>query len=625
MGHDQKNAELRDKIKQLEKEAAFHRAECRDREKILFAIDTGLSLVNRDMTIAWTNQKISMKHPKQGNPVGQICHVFFESRELPCDPCPVQRCFETGEVCEDDRYNAASNRWVHIIAQPIKDSSGKVSQVLETLLDITERKKLMETIKNERALLRSLIDSIPDPVFYKDKKGHYLGCNQAFKEYVGLEEKDIIGLSVFDVLPREQAEHYRRVDRKIMTEEKPQRTEESATLPDGRQILSETLRTPFFGPDGELLGMIGIGHDITEKKAAETAVLESESRFRTLFREAPIPQWEVGLSGIRSLIEESKKTEKADFATWFKEQPEFISQCLKRIRVIDVNESTLEMNGGIDKATFFRNISTLFELLAKNATHLFYQMLLAYAEGHKTFQTDGVLPVLGGQTRHVFIKGTIIRGHDVSQERAIISLVDITDREKIKSELLKAHFELDRGIRERTKKLQDSNRRLRREIDERKQAQEALSKREAELQLKSLTLREMNTTLKVVIKSREEEKENLEEKIRLNIQQLVLPYIDKIKQTDLDDFQSAYLDILSSNIEDISNPKTLDLSQKYLDLTPTEINVANLVRQAKTSKEIGTLLGISSRTVEAHRNKIRKKLGLHKKGGNLRAHLLSLL
>jgi DNA-binding CsgD family transcriptional regulator len=103
-----------------------------------------------------------------------------------------------------------------------------------------------------------------------------------------------------------------------------------------------------------------------------------------------------------------------------------------------------------------------------------------------------------------------------------------------------------------------------------------------------------------------------------------LPYLEKLKGGMLDEKQMTYLKLLESNLNDIISPFLQKLSSQYLNLTPTEIQVANLVREGKSTKEISSLLNISKRAVEFHRNNIRDKLGLKKAKANLRSYLLSL-
>lgn len=119
---------------------------------ILSALNTGLSLINPDMTIAWVNQKIREMFPGR-EPVGQVCHVFYEARATICDGCGTVRAFMDGNVWESEQLVPANGRWYYIISQPIKDSSGRVVNVLEGITDITERKQVEEAIHLQAAEL----------------------------------------------------------------------------------------------------------------------------------------------------------------------------------------------------------------------------------------------------------------------------------------------------------------------------------------------------------------------------------------------------------------------------------------------------------------------------------------
>ncbi|MFO7886120.1 MAG: PAS domain-containing protein [Desulfobacteraceae bacterium] len=115
-------------------------------ESILSSLDTGLSVINSDHTISWVNQKIYEMFPGD-NPIGQICHRFYESSDKPCEPCPTFQCFKSGCVQRLDKYNSAKERWYRIISQPMKDSDGQVISVLEGITDITDRKEKEKTIQ----------------------------------------------------------------------------------------------------------------------------------------------------------------------------------------------------------------------------------------------------------------------------------------------------------------------------------------------------------------------------------------------------------------------------------------------------------------------------------------------
>ena len=161
------------------------------------------------------------------------------------------------------------------------------------------------------------------------------------------------------------------------------------------------------------------------------------------------------------------------------------------------------------------------------------------------------------------------------------------------------------------------------EIDERKQAEEALQRRTEELKAKAESLEEVNTTLKVLLKQRKEDKTELERKVLANIKDLIFPYVEGLKTGRLDRKQDSYLNIIESNLNDIISPFSHELS-KHSTLSPREMQVADLVRRGKTTKEIAELLHVSTRSVDSYRHRIRKKLGLKDKRANLMSHLLSV-
>lgn len=134
---------------------------------------------------------------------------------------------------------------------------------LESL--VAERTK---ELKQQHALLKSLINSIPDLIFYKDKESNYLGCNKAFEEYCGKVEAELIGKNDLELFPHAVGEFYREKDQEMLASGKARQNEEWLDYPDGRRVQVETLKTPFYDPDGEVHGLIGVSRDITERMQA---------------------------------------------------------------------------------------------------------------------------------------------------------------------------------------------------------------------------------------------------------------------------------------------------------------------------------------------------------------------
>lgn len=161
------------------------------------------------------------------------------------------------------------------------------------------------------------------------------------------------------------------------------------------------------------------------------------------------------------------------------------------------------------------------------------------------------------------------------------------------------------------------------DITERRQAEKELKERKKELETQTIDLEEMNTALRVLLKRREEDKTVLEEKVLFSVKDLIFPYLEKLKNSDPDHRQKTYLDIMESNLNDIVSPFMALRSYKFQSLTPTEVQVANLVKQGRSTKEIAEILNLAISTINSHRDSIRRKLGINNKKINLRTHLLS--
>jgi PAS domain S-box-containing protein len=162
------------------------------------------------------------------------------------------------------------------------------------------------------------------------------------------------------------------------------------------------------------------------------------------------------------------------------------------------------------------------------------------------------------------------------------------------------------------------------DITEYKESEAALRDREKDLKAKTETLEEMNAALRVLLERREKDRVEMEEKVLLNIRELINPYLEKLKKSSADEKQKACLGIIESNLGSITSSFSRDLRFKYLSLTPTEIQIASLIRDGRTTKDIAELMNLSSRTIESHRKNIRRKMGLKDKKANFRTTLLSI-
>jgi DNA-binding CsgD family transcriptional regulator len=213
----------------------------------------------------------------------------------------------------------------------------------------------------------------------------------------------------------------------------------------------------------------------------------------------------------------------------------------------------------------------------------------------------------------------------MDRDRFAVTFIDISLHKKIQSTLEKDRTELETKITERTSELQRANLSLRREVETRKQAQKALLEKSQELASRSTRLEEANTAMKVLLRQVENEKRELEEKMLSNLNELTRPNLDKLAAGNLTSRQRAWLEAMRTSLDHITAPLSRRFIIEGARLTPTEIHVANLIRQGNTTKEIAADMGVAVSTVDFHRLNIRRRLNLANKRVNLQSYLKSLI
>jgi DNA-binding CsgD family transcriptional regulator len=183
---------------------------------------------------------------------------------------------------------------------------------------------------------------------------------------------------------------------------------------------------------------------------------------------------------------------------------------------------------------------------------------------------------------------------------------------------------------------------IKREITKLKQSEESLKKSQAkleqrikeqdlelerknhELTIKTKEIENFKAALSVLLKKREKDSIEIEKAILSNVEYSIDPYIQNLKKNHLTKRQKSILSIIQKNLDEIVSPMTQKISTAYYNLTPREIQIANLIKIGKTNKEMADIVCLSVKTIEFHRDNLRKKLRLRNQKINLRTHLLSL-
>lgn len=175
------------------------------------------------------------------------------------------------------------------------------------------------------------------------------------------------------------------------------------------------------------------------------------------------------------------------------------------------------------------------------------------------------------------------------------SCIDITDRKNMEVQLRKSREELEEGFEQRTKELSNQKE----------------------------NLEKMNLTLQEVLMKNELEKKQIKEDIIANVEELILPLLKKIKKEGSIEL-TEYVNLLEKNIRQLTSPFGSQISDRRWRLTPREIEVCDMIKNGLSSKEMAKLLNTSHRTVEIHRQNVRRKLKISNLNINLITYLRTL-
>ena len=172
--------------------------------------------------------------------------------------------------------------WYELSIATMGDPNSPESRLIVLARDITEQKKDEEELRKSEETYRTLAGNIPQKIFLKDRNSIYISGNENYARDLGIGPEELAGKTDFDFFPRELAEKYRSDDKRIMESGKTEDIEEDY-IQDGHEVFIHTVKTPVRDEEGNIVGVLGIFWDITERKKAKEKLRESEEQFRILF------------------------------------------------------------------------------------------------------------------------------------------------------------------------------------------------------------------------------------------------------------------------------------------------------------------------------------------------------
>ncbi len=463
--------------------------------------------------------------------------------------------------------------------------------------DITERKRMQTALRESEKRLADIIDFLPDATFVIDLSGKVIAWNRAVEEITGVKTEDILGKGNYEyalafygirrpMLVDMVFEFLGDLEKKynFIKKEGDVFFAEADVPAGGVQRALWGKARPLYDENGNIVGAIESVRDITElKKTRDELAMRVRERTAELERANGALQKEISE---RKRAEAVLKESEEKYRHFFRTSRDFTFVTSREGKIIDMNDAALELFG-YDSIEELRQLQVPDLYVNPQEREELYNEVV---ECGYTKEYPADLRRKDGSIRHTLV--TAVGQYDENGGLTGLqgTIRDITEQKRNEEELKKYRNKLEVLVAERTRELED----------------------------KTKNLEEINVTLNVLLQKRDEDKKILEENLVANIGSLVLPYLEQLKKNNLDMQQQFCLNTIEKNLDEIVSPLLKNIQQ--FNLTPREIQIAYLIKDGKTTKEIATVLGIVEGSIATHRKNIRKKLGMDRTS-NLQSQL----
>jgi PAS domain S-box-containing protein len=247
------------------------------------AVPDMIAIIDRNHRIARVNRAMAERLSLTPSEIiGRACFELVHRHSSPIAICPHSRLLSDETSHTAEIHEPALDGDFLVTVSPLRDNFGTVTGSVHTFHDITETKKAHNEIEDREEFLRRLLATISSPIFYKNTRGVFLGCNKAFEDYVGLRNDRIIGKTVYDIAPGDLAGIYSQKDDELFVNGGTQVYESRVRYSDGtfRDVIFN--KSTFTGRDGRTEGLVGVIIDITERKRWESALQQANNKLNML-------------------------------------------------------------------------------------------------------------------------------------------------------------------------------------------------------------------------------------------------------------------------------------------------------------------------------------------------------
>jgi len=300
--------------------------------------------------------------------------------------------------------------------------------------EITEQVIAEEALKDSEEKHRTLVQSLNDTIFVLNKDDVFVEFYPSGSVEFPTQPDRFMGRNINEIIPPVGAEMLSRISAEVRKTGKHTSTEYSMPAGDERRWYSCGVD---LHQDGE--STVFVVRDISEKRKTEQALKESESSYRSIFENSPVSIWIEDFSEVKKYIDNLRASGIEDINEFFLENPDEVTKCTKLVKLIDVNQATIDLHNVRSKAHVLGNLS---DIILEDALDMFREETVAITGGKQYFVKEATMMNLSGENKHLLVQLIVPPGYEETLSRVLIFMEDLTERVKSQDILLKQKQEL---------------------------------------------------------------------------------------------------------------------------------------------------------------------------------------
>ena len=322
------------------------------------------------------------------------------------------------------RAKDGSLRWLEWSVSGRHDDEA-VQGVVVNARDVTQRVVAERALRDSEERYRTLTEASPDMIYTVAADGCVQYVNSKAAQRFGVAADKLVGAPLAEMFAGETGARIVAAVRGVLESGEPYETEAIVPYPNGECWMGT--RLVGLKDDGRVTAVLGVSHDITERRLAQQALAESERRYRSLFEDSPIAMWEEDHSATKARLEQLVASGVDDLAAYLREHPDEYERCLTLARTLDVNRAAVALCEAASREELLEHQDELSPPGFVGGMADFWAAMVA---GRQSATYDEINVTLAGRELHVIETCTVAPGHEDTCDRVYLADVDVTEQRR---------------------------------------------------------------------------------------------------------------------------------------------------------------------------------------------------